>query len=77
MGGLFYCETIKRELNKRLIYECRCNERLKVKGEGSTCLEYTGLCQGLEHLKIEIRSVTDLGRGFVWKNKFKIYESIK
>ncbi len=23
-------ETIKRELNKRLIYECRCDERLNV-----------------------------------------------
>ena len=25
-----YCETIKRELNRRLKYECRCDERLKV-----------------------------------------------
>jgi hypothetical protein len=32
-----YYETIKRELNKRLIYECRCDSRLKVKDEGSTC----------------------------------------
>ena len=29
---IVYYETIKRELNKRLIYECRCNERLKAKG---------------------------------------------
>jgi hypothetical protein len=36
-----YYETIKRELNKRLVYECRCNERLKAKVEGSTCLVYT------------------------------------
>jgi len=28
-------ETIKRELNKRLMYECRCDERLKAKTEGS------------------------------------------
>ena len=35
------------------MYECRCDERLKVKDEGSTCLGYTG--EGLEHLKIETR----------------------
>ena len=44
---------IKRELNRRLTYECRCDERLKVKSEGSARLTYTGLCGGLEHLKIE------------------------
>ena len=27
--SVVYYETIKRELNKRLIYECRCDERLK------------------------------------------------
>jgi hypothetical protein len=48
-----YYETIKRELNRSLIYECRCDERLKAKAEGSTRLVYTGLCGGLEHLKIE------------------------
>jgi len=31
------------------------NERLKAKVEGSTHLEYTGLCGGLGHLKIETR----------------------
>ena len=31
-----YYETIKRELNKRLIYECRCDERLNTKVERST-----------------------------------------
>jgi hypothetical protein len=25
------------------MYECRCDERLKPKGEESTCLAYTGL----------------------------------
>jgi hypothetical protein len=35
---IVYYETIKRNLNKRLIYECRCDERLKGKSEGSTCL---------------------------------------
>ena len=29
-----YYETIKSELNKRLIYECRCDTRLKTKAEG-------------------------------------------
>jgi hypothetical protein len=48
-----YYEAIQRELNRRLIYECRCDERLKAKAEGSTRLAYTGLRGGLEHLKIE------------------------
>jgi hypothetical protein len=51
--GSVYYEGIPRELNRRLIYECRCDERLKTKVEGSTLLVYTGLCGGLEHLKIE------------------------
>jgi hypothetical protein len=33
--------------------EYRCDERLKAKAEGSTRLTYTGLCGGLEHLKIK------------------------
>jgi hypothetical protein len=45
-----YYRMTKRELHKRLIYECRCNERLKEKDERSTCLVYTGLSEGLEHL---------------------------
>ena len=51
----YYCvyyESIKQKINKRLIYECRCDERLKVTGEGSTRLGYTGWCGGLEYLKI-------------------------
>ena len=51
-----YYETIKREPKIRGIYECRCVERLKDKGEGSTRhtrLVYTELCGELEHLKIE------------------------
>ncbi len=50
---------IKRELNRRPIYECRCDERLKVKTEGSTHLTYTGLFGGLEHLKIETRFINE------------------
>ncbi len=50
-----YYETIKRELYKRLIYECRCDARLKAQVEGSTCLSYTGLREGLEQVKIETK----------------------
>jgi hypothetical protein len=42
------------------MYECRWDDRLKPKGEGSTRLTYTGLLSvarcsspGLEHLKVE------------------------
>ncbi len=37
-GVSVYYEPTKRELNKRLIYECRCDERLKVKPERFTNL---------------------------------------
>ncbi len=46
-------EVIKRDPNIRPIYECRCDERLEGEAEGSTQLAYTGLCVGLDHLKIE------------------------
>jgi hypothetical protein len=39
---LFYYESIKRELKKRLIYEYRCDERLKSKTEESTRLADMG-----------------------------------
>ena len=55
MFSVVYYEEIKRELKRIIIYECRCNERLKAKTEGSTRLTYTGLRGGLEHLKIETR----------------------
>ncbi len=54
---LVYYEAIERELNRRLIYECRCDEILK--GERSTRLAYTGFRGGLEHLKIETRLTDD------------------
>ncbi len=38
---IVYYESIKREVSKRLICECRCDVRLKVKVEGSTRLAYT------------------------------------
>ena len=46
-----------RAKEKANIYECRCDERLKAKAEGSTCLAYTGLHEGLEHLKIKTRLI--------------------
>jgi hypothetical protein len=45
----FYYEWIKRELQTRPLNECRCDERLKTKGEESTRLSYTGLHGELEH----------------------------
>ncbi len=33
-----YYETRTREINKRLTYECRCDEILKPEDEGSTCI---------------------------------------
>jgi hypothetical protein len=54
-----YYESIKREVNRRLIYECRCDERLKPQGEGSTRLSWTGFRGGLEHLKIETRLIDE------------------
>ena len=43
VSSFVYYETIRREIHRRLIYECRCDERLKTKVEGSTRLTYTGL----------------------------------
>jgi hypothetical protein len=54
-----YYEWIKRELQRRPIHECRCDERLKTKAEGSTGLAYTGFLGGLEHLKIETRLIDE------------------
>jgi hypothetical protein len=41
------------------MYGYRCDERLKVKAEGSTRLTHTGLHGGLEHLKIETRLIDE------------------
>jgi hypothetical protein len=51
---------MKRELKIRPIYECRCDERLKIKTEEFTSLTYTGLIVGLEHLKIETRLIDEM-----------------
>jgi hypothetical protein len=51
--------TIKRDLKRRLIYEYRCDERLKTKTEESTRLTDTGLVVELEHLKIKTRLIDE------------------
>jgi len=55
-----YYQSIKPELKTRPLNECRCDERLKTKGEKSTCLVYTGLIGELEHLKIETRLIDEM-----------------
>jgi len=54
-----YYESIKRELKRRPIHECRCDERLKTKAEGSARLAYSGLLEGLERLKIKTRLIDE------------------
>ena len=55
-----YYESIKREVKGRPIYECRCDERLKIKTEKSTRLSYTVLFGELEHLKIKTRLIDEM-----------------
>ena len=57
--GFVYYESIKRDLQIRPIYECRCDERLQTKVKEFTRLVYTGLIGGLEHLKIETRLINE------------------
>jgi hypothetical protein len=45
----------KRDLKRRLIYEYRCDERLKTKKEESTLLTDTGFVVELEHLETKTR----------------------
>ena len=54
-----YYQVEKRELKRRPTYEYRCDERLKAKAEGSTRLAYTGLREGLEHLKRKTRLINE------------------
>ena len=43
LGEVVYYESIKRGSKIKPIPECRCDEKLKTKAEGSTRLAYTGL----------------------------------
>ena len=54
-----YYESINREIQTRPMYECRCDERLKPKGEECTRLAYTGLVGEPEHLKTETRLIDE------------------
>ena len=54
-----YYESIKRGIKRRLIYEYRCDERLKTKNEESTHLVDTGLVVELEHLKTKTRLIEE------------------
>ena len=56
---IVYYESINRELKRRGIYECRCDERLQTKTKKFTRLPYTGLVLELEHLKIETRLISE------------------
>ena len=67
-----YYSSTTRKLNKRLICECRCCERLKAKDEGSTRLPYTGWWGGLEHLKIETRLINErFASVMVWSGRHR------
>ena len=57
--GVDYYESIKWELKKRCIYECRCDERLQTKTKEFTRLGYTGLVVELGHRKIETRLIDE------------------
>jgi hypothetical protein len=50
-----YYESIKREVKRRLIYEYRCDERLKTKNEESILLVDTGVVVELEQRKTKTR----------------------
>ncbi len=54
-----YYESIKREPKIRGINKCRCEERLQTKTKEFTRLPYTGLVLELEHLKIEMRLISE------------------
>ncbi len=56
---LVYYKSIKREIQIRCIYKCRCDERLRTKTKEFTRLAYTGLVVELEHLKIETRLIDE------------------
>ena len=54
------------------IHECRCDERLKPKGEETTSLEYTGFLGELEHPKIKTRLVDEMFASVMGEYVFSI-----
>jgi hypothetical protein len=57
-----YYEEIKREVNRILIYECRCDKRLRAKAEGSTRLACSGLRRSPDRLGNRCLSLSDKAR---------------
>jgi hypothetical protein len=51
--SVVYYESMKRKLQTKPIYECRCDGRLQTKR--FTRLSHTGLVVELEHLKMKTR----------------------
>jgi hypothetical protein len=52
---VYYYESIKRELKRRLIYEYRCDERLKTKTEESTRLKIEFIMNLIESIKRKLK----------------------
>ena len=71
-----YYKSIKREIQTRCIYECRCDERLRTKTKEFTRLVYTGLVVELEHLKIETRLIDDKFPNTKLRDQVILYEFI-
>ncbi len=55
-----YYESTKGNLKTKYICECRSYERLQTKTKEFTRLSYTELVLELEHLKIEMRVITEM-----------------
>jgi hypothetical protein len=53
-----YYESRKRDLKKRRKNGYRYDERLKTRSEESTYLDYSGLHEELEHLKVKTRLIS-------------------
>ncbi len=53
-ASVSHYESITRDLKRRPVYECRCNERIKTKAEESTRLAYTEFLGEMEHLQIKM-----------------------
>jgi hypothetical protein len=52
-------DPVSSEHGPKNCLQCRCDERLKSKDEGSTLLTYTGLRGELEHLQIKTRLIDE------------------
>ena len=55
-----YYSVINRDLNRRPMFEYRCDTRPKTKTEGSTLLGYTGFLGELEPQNIKTRLIDEL-----------------